>query len=105
MPKLKKMCTLSPILSQRFHVFVDLSTDLSSQQKADIFSALEEIVPNSGCVGPLRTGGTEIYFSVHASSSGTAEATAHSYVAQLFNACELHSTYILSVTRVRCNKE
>ena len=77
MPSSKKEYS-SPILLQRFHVFVDLSTNLSSQQQADLFSALEKIVPDSGCVGPLRTG-TEIYFCVQASSCHTAETTAVGY--------------------------
>ena len=48
----------------RWAVYVDLSRPLSKEEQAEVFSALEAVIPDSGCVGPNRRGVHEVYFVV-----------------------------------------
>ncbi len=48
----------------RWSVYVDLSRSLSKDEQAEVFAALEAVIPDSGCVGPNRRGDHEVYFVV-----------------------------------------
>ena len=49
-------------------VFVDLSRPLTCEEQGLVFATLEDIVPDSGYVGPNRHGDYEVYFVVEAGS-------------------------------------
>ncbi len=55
----------------RFAVFADLLRPLTSDEKAALFAAVDKLIPNSGCVGPNRSGDFEVYFTVDAPTQET----------------------------------
>lgn len=59
-----------------WHAFVDLARRLSDVERRALFDAVDEIVPNSGCVGPNRSGVDEVYFTVEADDDRGARACA-----------------------------
>lgn len=57
-------------------VYADLSRSLSAAERRSVFEALDEVVLDSGCVGPQNGGVEEVYFRVDAVSAAEASVTA-----------------------------
>lgn len=66
--------------SVRFSIFADLSRPLTADEQGEIFAALDALVPNSGCVGPNRSGVYEVFFVVDADTSEAAQQEAARYM-------------------------
>ena len=61
-------------------MYIDLSRLLSDQERSKAFSALDVIVPGSGCVGVERGPTDEVYFCVDANSETEAKALSDQYM-------------------------
>ncbi|MBN9688003.1 MULTISPECIES: hypothetical protein [unclassified Corallococcus] len=57
-------------------VYADLSRPLTEVERRAVADVLDEVVPDSGCVGPQKGDVDEVYFRVDAASSAEASATA-----------------------------
>ncbi|NPD25031.1 hypothetical protein [Corallococcus exiguus] len=57
-------------------VYADLSRSLTAAERQSVFEALDEVVLDSGCVGPQKGDVDEVYFRVEAVSSAEASVTA-----------------------------
>lgn len=84
-------------LGVRFHVFADTELALGAEEQGAVFAALDALVPESGCVGPGRGGGSEIYFAVEAAAVEDAERIAREHLRTIFEASGVHATYVLSI--------
>jgi hypothetical protein len=59
-----------------WHVFADLDRNLDDEERGTLSAAIDELVPDSGCVGPNRSGDEEVYFAVEAPSAEAAREAA-----------------------------
>ena len=78
-------------------VFIDLERSLAAQEQGDLFAALEQIVPGSGCIGPNRRGDWEVYFTVEAASAEAARLAARRYMDRMLAAAGLAVAYAITV--------
>lgn len=60
----------------RWGVFADLSRRLGDGERHAVFAAIDELVPDSGCVGPGRSGDEEVWFIVEAPDEAAARRLA-----------------------------
>ena len=65
---------------QHWDVYADLERALTSEEQRAVFAAVDDLVPDSGCVGPNRGGTSEVYFVVSAGSEAEARAAAARYM-------------------------
>lgn len=81
----------------RWCIFADLSRVLSDEERGDVFAAVEEIVPDSGCIGPNRAGDEEVYFVVEAVDAEAARLAAAALMDRVIAASGVEVTYAITV--------
>ena len=81
----------------RFAVFADLSRPLTEHEQAALFAAVDELIPDSGCVGPNRRGDFELYFTVDAPTLEAAQGEAASYMSAVLARASLNIGYALTL--------
>lgn len=80
-----------------WNVFVDLARPLNDAERRDVFGAVDAIIPDSGCVGPNRSGVDEIYFNVEADNEGDARARATALLVRVLAHAALTTDYEVTV--------
>ncbi len=81
----------------RWSIFVDLDRPLAAQEQGDLFAALEELVPGSGCIGPDRGDVWEVYFAVEAPSADAARLVAGQSMERMIAASGVAVGYAITV--------
>lgn len=81
----------------RFAIYADLSRHLDLDEQQRVFTALDTIVPDSGCVGPNRRGDCEVYFVVTALSAEAARYEAAGYLDAVLRNAGLSVSYALTL--------
>lgn len=79
-------------------IYADLERPLTSDEQSAVFAALDEIVPDSGCVGPNRRGVYEVSFTVDAATRAEAETAAGDFMRAVFQRARVNVPFVLEVT-------
>ena len=85
----------------RWSVYADLSRGLTDAERSAVFSALEELVVESGCVGPQKGIVEEVFFQVDAASLPEAAAEAARVMDAVLAKAAVQTKYALLVQPVR----
>jgi hypothetical protein len=80
-----------------YSVYADLSRTLTSQERLAIAEALDNNVPNSGCVGPQKRTEDEVFFTVEAPSDEEASALAAHYMNIVLERAGVDVQYMLAL--------
>jgi hypothetical protein len=84
-----------------WNVFVDLERRLCGDEQRDLFAAIDALVPNSGCVGPNRSGVSEVYFSVDAENEADARARAADLISRVLSRAAIDTKHEISLQAKR----
>jgi hypothetical protein len=79
----------------RYAVFADLPRPLTKQEQSAVFEALEQNVPDSGCVGRDKRPNDEVYFCVEAPCEEDATALARRYMGIVLQRARLDLEYAI----------
>ena len=63
-----------------FNVHADMARRLTIEERQAVFAALDELVPDSGCVDGSRNPGDEVHFRLQAPSIEKAQTLAADHV-------------------------
>lgn len=63
-----------------WRVYVDLARPLTPEERCAVSEALQELVPDGGCVGRQNGPNDEVYFGVNAETAEDAQLLATTYV-------------------------
>lgn len=85
----------------RFNVFADLSRPLTLEEQTALFAAVDKLIPDSGCVGPNRSGDFEVYFTVDAPTQDAAQSEAQRYMSAVLACSNVSITYVLTLQAQR----
>jgi hypothetical protein len=77
-------------------VFVDLARELSTDEQAEMFEALERLVPDGGCIGPQKSR-YEVFFVVEAPSSDDARRQAGEHMTAILRESRIDVAYSVEV--------
>lgn len=81
----------------RFSVYADLSRPLTSDEQSLVFAALDVLVPDSGCIGPSRSGDYEVFFTVDAATREAAQKEAAGYLDAILHRAGVTVSYLLTL--------
>jgi hypothetical protein len=81
----------------KWSVFADLERPLTADERGAVFAALEELVPDGGCVGPDRRGVEEVYFVVDAATPEAARAAAEAALGRVLEAAGVRVGHAIAV--------
>jgi hypothetical protein len=90
---------VADIQNMHYSVFVDLSRQLSIEERSSIFEALEANVPGSGCVGVDKGPPDEVFFGVEADSEKEASDKAKHYMSIVAQKTGLDAKYTVTLQR------
>jgi hypothetical protein len=81
----------------KWSIYVDLARPLTVDERSAVFAALQELVPDAGCVGLQNGPSDEVYFRVDAPSAIEARNAASAYVEALLNRAQLSIEFEIHV--------
>ncbi len=81
----------------RFAVFADLLQSITSKEQAALFATMDRLIPDSGCIGPNRSGNFEVYFTVEAPTQEAARGQAETYMSALIARAGVSVAYELTL--------
>ncbi len=81
----------------RFAVFADLLRPITSDEQAALFAAVDKLIPDSGCLGPNRSGDFEMYFRVDAPTQEAARSEAECYMNAVLECANVYIAYALTL--------
>ncbi len=81
----------------RFSIYADLSRPLTWVEQGLVFAALDALIPDSGCIGPNRSGDYEVFFTVDAVTREAAQQAAASYLDAILHRAGVAVTYMLTL--------
>lgn len=81
----------------RWNIYADLARLLADDERSALFAALEQLVPDSGCIGPNRAGDEELWFMLAADTAEAARAAATDLVDRMLALADLPVAYAITV--------
>jgi len=81
----------------RFAIFADLLRPITAEEQAALFAAVDKLIPDSGCVGPNRSGDFEVYFTVDAPTQEAARNAAEGYMSAVLVSTSMSLAYVLTL--------
>jgi hypothetical protein len=81
----------------KWSVYADLARPLTADERHAVFAALEELVPESGCVGPDRRGVEEVFFVVAAPTREAAREAATAALGRVLAAAGVRVDHAITI--------
>lgn len=83
----------------KFTVYADLARELTQAERSAVAVALDECVPDSGCVGKQKGGHDEVCFAVEAESDEEGQTMARRYMESVLQVASLKTEYSLHLQK------
>jgi hypothetical protein len=80
-----------------FAVFADLLRLVTAGEQIALFADMESLIPDSGCIGPNRSGDFEVYFMVDAPTQEVALAESENYMSEITTCAGVSLAYVLTL--------
>ncbi|WP_147445444.1 hypothetical protein [Corallococcus aberystwythensis] len=81
-------------------VYADLSRPLTEAERRSVADALEEVVPDGGCVGLQKEGCDEVYFQLDDASREEASMTASRFLDVILEKAGVQARYEIQLQPV-----